>query len=128
MTLVIFMTLTLLQDMEHSIRDMQTTISNLNSAGSDIISQSSEADSVVLSEKLDALNRRWRDVCTEVADRKDRFDEHIPTTTEFAAEMDELLFWLDETEGLLETNTRPAQERFMEEMLDKIKVGVGAWR
>ena len=58
--------------METSIRDMQTTISSLNSAGSDIISQSSEPDSVILSEKLDALNRRWRDVCTEVADRKDR--------------------------------------------------------
>lgn len=61
-----------LQEMECSIRDMQTTISGLNSSGSDIISQSSEPDSVLLSDKLDAINRRWRDVCTEVADRKDR--------------------------------------------------------
>ena len=62
----------MVQELEASIRDMQTTISSLNSAGSDIISQSSEPDSVILSDKLDALNRRWRDVCTEVADRKDR--------------------------------------------------------
>ena len=61
-----------LQELEDSIREMQGTISSLNSAGSDIISQSSEPDSILLSDKLDSLNRRWRDVCTEVADRKDR--------------------------------------------------------
>ena len=51
-----------------------------------------------------------------------RFDEHVPTTTEFAEEMDELLFWLDETENILDTNVRPAHETFMEDMLEKIKV------
>ena len=53
-----------------------------------------------------------------------RFDEHIPTTTEFAEEMDELLFWLDETENILDTNVRPAHETFMEDMLEKIKVSI----
>ena len=51
-----------------------------------------------------------------------RFDEHIPTTTEFAAEMDELLFWLDETEGILDTNPQPAHEPFLEQLFDKVKV------
>ena len=110
------------QVLESSIKDMQSSISSLNSAGSDILSQSSEPDSVLLSEKLDLLNRRWRDVCTEVADRKDRFDEHVPTTSEFADEMDELLFWLDETEGVLETGLRPADDLHLEGILEKIKV------
>ena len=46
----------------------------------------------------------------------------MPTTTEFAEEMDELLFWLDETENILDTNVRPAQETFLSEMLEKVKV------
>ena len=66
-----------LQELEESIQLHQTTISNLNSAGSDIISQSSEPDSVILSEKLDSINRRWKNVCTEVSARKDRWVEFL---------------------------------------------------
>ena len=51
-----------------------------------------------------------------------RFDEHIPTTSEFAAEQDQLFLWLEETEKILAEPCRPMEEDSMEERLGKIKV------
>ena len=50
----------------------QLTVNNLNGTGSEIIKQSTAPDATLLSEKLDSLNQRWRHVCAEVTDRRDR--------------------------------------------------------
>ena len=51
----------------------QSTVNSLNTSGSEIVGQSSMPDSSLLNEKLNSLNRRWRRVCTDVANRKDRY-------------------------------------------------------
>ena len=60
------------QDLENAVKVHQSTVTSLNTSGGQIIGQSSAPDSSLLTEKLDLLNKRWRSVCTEVADRKER--------------------------------------------------------
>lgn len=42
--------------------------------GEDIIRQSSPVEAKVLREKLNSINRRWKDVVAEVDDRKNRYN------------------------------------------------------
>ena len=62
----------LIQELEEAIKVHQSTVASLNASGGEIIDQSSAPDSSLLTEKRDSLNQRWRMVCTEVADRKER--------------------------------------------------------
>ena len=45
-------------------------------------------------------------------------------TAEFSEEMDELFFWLDETENILHTSVRVGNEEFLEQLLEKVKVRI----
>ncbi len=41
---------------------------------------------------------------------------------EFSEEMDDLFFWLDEVDSLLNTGLRPADRDFLQQLSDKLKV------
>ena len=45
-------------------------------------------------------------------------------TIEFTEEMDELVFWLDETEHMINSNVTPADDDALEDLLQKVKVSV----
>ena len=42
--------------------------------------------------------------------------------SEFSEEMDDLFFWLDEVDSLLNTGIRPADRDFLQQLSDKLKV------
>ena len=42
--------------------------------------------------------------------------------SEFSEEMDDLFFWLDEVDALLNTGVRPAERDFLQQLSDKLKV------
>ena len=42
--------------------------------------------------------------------------------SEFSEEMDDLFFWLDEVDVLLNTGIRPADRDFLQQLSDKLKV------
>ena len=54
------------------VRDHQGIVNSMNAAGNEIIRQSAAPDSNKLREKLDTLNQRWKNVCSEVLERQDR--------------------------------------------------------
>ncbi|EDO41098.1 predicted protein, partial [Nematostella vectensis] len=56
--------------MEDGIATHQGTVTNVNTMGEEIISQSNAIEAKLLRDKLGALSRRWKDVCSEVADRR----------------------------------------------------------
>ena len=45
-------------------------------------------------------------------------------TSEFTEDMDELFFWIDETENILSTPLQPDQAA-LEDLLEKMRVGAG---
>ena len=61
------------QPLEQAIADHQSTVTTVNSTGDEIIKNSSVVESEILRDKLDSLNRRWKIICTEVADRRERY-------------------------------------------------------
>jgi len=109
------------KELENDIRLHQSTVNSLNTTGRDIIGQSSAPDESLLNEKLDTLNHRWHKVCSEVADRKEKFEEESLQTAEFAEQMDHLFFWLDDMENLLHRKIGPTDEDGLEEQLERIR-------
>ena len=59
------------QALEDEVCIHQSTVTSLNAKGQDIVSQSSSPDSGLIKERMDSLNRRWKNVCSEVASRKE---------------------------------------------------------
>lgn len=51
-----------------------------------------------------------------------RFSEESVGMSEFSEEMDDLFFWLDEVNSLLNTGLRPADRDFLQQLSDKLKV------
>ena len=54
----------------------------------------------------------------------DRFDDESVHTSEFAAQMDELFLFLDEMETLLSERISPNEVNELEDMLQKLCVGI----
>ncbi|XP_078699259.1 dystrophin-like isoform X33 [Branchiostoma floridae x Branchiostoma belcheri] len=107
--------------LQDGIENHRKQVEGLNANGQEIIEQCTSIDATLLREKLDGLNRRWRVLCAEVNDRKERFEEASMQTEEFQEEIDELLFWLEDTEGILNKQVCPADEDQLEEALEKVK-------
>ena len=53
-----------------------------------------------------------------------RIEDGCVPTVEFTEEMDELFFWLDETENIINSNVKPADDEAIEDLLQKVKVSV----
>ncbi|XP_067674722.1 dystrophin-like isoform X3 [Haliotis asinina] len=107
-------------ELENSVRVQQGTVNSMNAAGNEIIRQSAAPDADRLRDKLAAINQRWRVVSAEVTERHDRIDEGSVKTSEFTDDMDELFFWIDETENILSSTIRPDEE-YLEDLLEKVK-------
>ncbi|XP_064628408.1 dystrophin-like isoform X4 [Lineus longissimus] len=108
------------KDLENGVRIHQRTVSNLNTTGSEIIKKSTSPDASLLTEKLESVNRRWRLVCSEVSDRKIRLED-LSQIHDFQAASQDLSYWLDETESVATAALRPADDDFLEDMLEKVK-------
>ena len=51
-----------------------------------------------------------------------RIENGCVPTIEFTEEMDELVFWLDETEHMINSNVTPADDDALGDLLEKVKV------
>ena len=51
-----------------------------------------------------------------------RLENASVNTSDFVDEMDEIFFWIDETENILNSSIRPDEE-YLEELMEKVKVG-----
>ncbi|KAL5009782.1 hypothetical protein ScPMuIL_012087 [Solemya velum] len=107
-------------EIENGIQLHQRTVNNMNATGSDIIQQASVLDEELLRQRLDSLNLRWKTLSNQVHNRHDRLEDESVKTNDFTDEMDEMFFWIDETENILATSFRPDEE-LLEELLEKIK-------
>ncbi|XP_063403799.1 dystrophin-like isoform X1 [Mytilus trossulus] len=108
--------------LETGIKKNQGKVNSLNASGKEIVRHSAAIDASVLQEKIEVLNERWKVVCSTVVDRHDRLDSDISSvrTSEFTEDMDELFFWIDETENILSTFVT-LEEDALEELLEKLK-------
>lgn len=50
-----------------------------------------------------------------------RLEQASVKTSEFTDDMDEMFFWIDETENILSTSLQP-DEKSLEELLEKMRV------
>ncbi|XP_041352153.1 dystrophin-like isoform X2 [Gigantopelta aegis] len=110
----------LYMELENNIRLHQGTVNGMNAAGNEIIRQSAAPDSERLREKLEAINLRWKAMCADVLERHDRLDNASVNTSDFVEEMDDIFFWIGETESILGSSIRPDEE-YLEELMEKVK-------
>ncbi|XP_064602546.1 dystrophin-like isoform X2 [Liolophura sinensis] len=94
----------------------------MNTAGNEIIRQLSTPDSELFRERLDRINQRWKALTTMILSHQDSFDSESVKTSEFTDDMDELFYWIDETENILSSTVHVrAEEEHIEELLEKVK-------
>ncbi|KAK7483286.1 hypothetical protein BaRGS_00025453, partial [Batillaria attramentaria] len=95
----------------------------MNVAGNEILRQANAPDAQLLRQRQEAINKRWKALCTEVFDRQKysgRPEEGSVKTSEFTDDMDELFFWIDETENIL-GSTLKLDTQYLSELLEKVK-------
>ncbi|KAJ8315397.1 hypothetical protein KUTeg_007547 [Tegillarca granosa] len=111
---------TVYKEIEAGIKSYQGTVNVVNATGNDIIRQSSVKDAGSLRTKLDTLNQRWKALSRVVLDRHDRSDAGSVKTSDFTDDMDDLFFWIDETENIMSSFVT-LDEEGLEELLEKIR-------
>lgn len=99
----------------------QASLDSLNRAGQDLIDAGTSESEVV--DKLENLNRRWRDLQDKAAAKQRQLEEMLAEAQTFSQQVQDLLAWLSEMDsqissskpvgGLPET-AREQLERFME--------------
>ncbi|XP_065222560.1 dystonin isoform X15 [Planococcus citri] len=108
----------------NDIQAHQSSVDTLNDAGRQLIESGKGTDEAsTTQDKLSTLNRRWRDLLQKAADRQLELEEALRDAQRFAAEIQDLLSWLGEVDGVIaaskpvgglpETATEQL-ERFME--------------
>ncbi|XP_054274796.1 dystonin isoform X14 [Macrosteles quadrilineatus] len=86
----------------NDIQAHQSSVDTLNDAGRQLIESgrgSDEASST--QDKLSTLNRRWRELLQKAADRQTELEEALRDAHRFAAEIQDLLSWLGEVDGVI---------------------------
>lgn len=108
----------------NDIHAHQSSVDTLNDAGRQLIENgkgSAEANST--QDKLNVLNKNWRDLLQKAADRQLELEDALQEAQRFAVEIQDLLSWLGEIDGVIATSkpvgglpeTASEQlERFME--------------
>ncbi|XP_076445085.1 dystrophin-like isoform X2 [Babylonia areolata] len=112
-----------LVDLESGLRVQQGTVNSMNTAGRDILRQAAAPDAHQLQQRQDDINRRWRALCAEVFDRQKysgRTEDGSVRTSVFTDEMDDLFFWIDETENILASSLKLDTE-YLSDLLEKVK-------
>ncbi|XP_070191463.1 dystrophin-like isoform X2 [Littorina saxatilis] len=110
--------------LESGIRVQQGTVNSMNAAGSEILRQAAAPDAQLLKQRQEDINRRWKALCAEVFDRQkyssSRVEVSSVKTSDFTDEMDELFFWIDETENIL-GSTLKLDPVYLTDLLEKVK-------
>ncbi|CAG5117360.1 unnamed protein product, partial [Candidula unifasciata] len=110
----------LYKELEVSLRQHQSNVTRMNSAGDEILHNASAISAENLRDKLDLINQRWKVLCSEVLARQRRTKEHSVEPTEFTYEMDDLFSWIDETENIIGSSLHP-NTLYLEALLEKVK-------
>ncbi|XP_072153557.1 microtubule-actin cross-linking factor 1 isoform X35 [Bemisia tabaci] len=108
----------------NDIQAHQSSVDTLNDAGRQLIESSRGSDEASSTQdRLNKLNKNWRDLLQKAADRQTGLEEALRDAQRFAAEIQDLLSWLSDIDsviaaskpvgGLPETASEQL-ERFME--------------
>ncbi|XP_050545575.1 microtubule-actin cross-linking factor 1 isoform X5 [Daktulosphaira vitifoliae] len=108
----------------NDIHAHQSSVDTLNDAGRQLIESSKgSAEANNTQDKLNLLNKNWRDLLQKAADRQLELEDALTEAQRFGAEIQDLLSWLGEIDGVIATSkpvgglpeTASEQlERFME--------------
>lgn len=86
----------------NDIQAHQSSVDTLNDAGRQLIEAGKGSDEAsTTQDKLSTLNRRWRELLQKAADRQTELEEALRDAHRFAAEIQDLLSWLGEVDGII---------------------------
>ncbi|XP_017689430.1 PREDICTED: dystrophin isoform X8 [Lepidothrix coronata] len=113
-----------IQELQDGIGRQQTVVKTLNVTGEEIIEQSSTADAKVLKEQLESLNTRWQEICKQLVEKKKRLEEEKNILSEFQEDLNKLILWLEEADGVIGIPLEPGNEDQLRDCLSKVKLRV----
>ncbi|XP_064412021.1 dystrophin isoform X2 [Latimeria chalumnae] len=106
------------QELEEGIGSHQLIYSTLNKTGDRIIERLSTADGSLLQEKLEGLNKRWKVITAEVANRQHRLKGNDQQLLDYRKKLDDFSFWLEKVESAVRTMPSPVTEHNLKELKD----------
>ncbi|XP_025099305.1 dystrophin-like isoform X11 [Pomacea canaliculata] len=112
----------MLANVEAGLRVHQSTYNNINTVGKDL-QHVAGATTQPLYHSLQDINHRWKALWSEVIERQKcikRSEEGSVKTSDFTDDMDELFFWIDETENIL-TSKLTLDTQYLADLLEKVK-------
>lgn len=106
----------------------------------DLFQSSAHPEALLLREKLDTIGRRLQNVKEDLKERRERYakenflmmalktifyfrlNQQLSKNTDLKDEIDELLFWMDETEALLASFVDPCDQSAVTDLAERCKV------
>lgn len=86
----------------NDIQAHQNSVDTLNDAGLQIIQQGKGTDEAsTTQDKLQLLNRSWRELQQKAKDRQHELEEALREAQRFHAEIQDLLSWLGDVDGII---------------------------
>jgi predicted nucleic acid-binding Zn-ribbon protein len=89
----------------NDIHAHQNSVDTLNDAGRQIIeAEKGSENASKTQQKLNDLNRKWDDLQNKALDRQKELEDALRDAQAFAAEIQDLLHWLNDVDGALSTS------------------------
>lgn len=86
----------------NDIQAHQSSVDTLNDAGRQLIeSERGSVEASTTQDKLQTLNKQWRDLLQKAADRQHELEEALHEAQNFTAEVQDLLGWLGDVDGVI---------------------------
>lgn len=79
----------------------QNSIDTINDAGRKLLDNDGLIDASATREKLDNLNRQWRELQKNISSKEKELDEELVEAQNFATEIQDLLTWLNDVDGVV---------------------------
>uniref|UniRef100_A0A915HIZ8 Dystrophin n=1 Tax=Romanomermis culicivorax TaxID=13658 RepID=A0A915HIZ8_ROMCU len=108
------------KELEKGFYQKEAELKLINNVSDELLKTTNEYDSNLLKEKVDYLNRRFHSTAAHIADRLEKIEKKQDRTSELRDDIDELLFWLDESEALLTTAIDPTDHEALSDMTDRL--------
>ncbi|XP_069462828.1 utrophin isoform X3 [Ambystoma mexicanum] len=86
------------QELEEGVSSHKQCFSTLSRTGEGILQKLSSTDGSFIQEKLAGLNKRWKSINADVADRQQRLKGESPQLVEYKKQLDEFSSWLEKAE------------------------------
>ncbi|GAB6025091.1 hypothetical protein CHUAL_010524 [Chamberlinius hualienensis] len=102
--------------LETETKSVDSDVASLNSKLSAIVSKNGSKQSEVLNNKVLELSSSWTALKLDVKALQDR---SLASASETKERLEELLFWLDEAEVIMESSTNPADLNAIEDAIKK---------